>query len=91
MNTTDFVICVGVIGLVILVILGGMSALMLSDIKKRLDHLCEKNVDDIEMYILSLILIYELYSEVDCTMTISVVLLLLLIAIPITMLVIYAA
>lgn len=86
-----FFICVGVIGLVILVILGGMSALMLSDIKKRLDHLCEKNVDDIEMYILSLILIYELYSEVDCTMTISVVLLLLLIAIPITMLVIYAA
>lgn len=89
MNATDFFICVGVIGLVILVILGGMSALMLSDIKKRLDHLCEKNVDDIEMYILSLILIYELYSEVDCTMTISVVL--LLIAIPITMLVIYAA
>ena len=80
MNATDFVICVGVIGLVIS---GGMSVLMLSDLKKRLDHLYEKNVDDTDMYTL----IYALYSAVDCTLTISVA----LVAVDTIMLVLYIA
>lgn len=80
MNTTDFVICVGVIGLVIS---GGMSALMLSDLKKRLDHLYEKNVDYTDLYTL----ISVVKNAVDCTMTISVA----LVAIAITMLVLYVA
>lgn len=81
MNPTDFLVCLGVIGLVVS---GGMSALMLSDVKKRLNQLSEKIVDDTDVYTF----IYSVRIAVDCTMTISVVL--LLIAIPITMLVIYA-
>lgn len=78
MNTTDFVICVGVIGLVIS---GGMSALMLSDVKKRLNQLSEKIVDDTDVYTF----IYSVRIAVDCTMTISVA----LISVAITMLLIY--
>ena len=80
MNATDFVICVGVIGLVFF---GGMSALILSDLKEELEYLCEKNVDDIDMYTL----IVALYSAVDCTLTISVA----LVAVATTMLVLYVA
>ena len=78
MNTTDFLVCLGVIGLVIS---GGMSALMLSDVKKRLNQLSEKIVDDTDVYTF----IYSVRIAVDCTMTISVA----LISVAITMLLIY--
>ena len=80
MNTKDFVICVCVS---LLVSSGGMSALILSDLKEELEYLCEKNVDDIDMYTL----IVALYSAVDCTLTISVA----LVAVSTTMLVLYIA
>lgn len=80
MNTTDFLVCLGVIGLVVS---GGMSALMLSDVKKRLNQLSEKIVDDTDVYTF----IYSVRIVVDCTMTISVA----LVAIAITMLVLYVA
>ena len=78
MNTTDFLVCLGVIGLVVS---GGMSALMLSDVKKRLNQLSEKIVDDTDVYTF----IYSVRIAVDCTMTISVA----LISVAITMLLIY--
>lgn len=78
MNAIDFFICVGVIGLVIS---GGVSTLMLSDVKKRLNQLSEKIVDDTDVYTF----IYSVRIAVDCTMTISVA----LISVAITMLLIY--
>ena len=78
MNPTDFLVCLGVIGLVVS---GGMSALMLSDVKKRLNQLSEKIVDDTDVYTF----IYSVRIAVDCTMTISVA----LISVAITMLLIY--
>ena len=78
MNTTDFLVCLGVIGLVIS---GGVSTLMLSDVKKRLNQLSEKIVDDTDVYTF----IYSVRIAVDCTMTISVA----LISVAITMLLIY--
>ena len=78
MNPTDFLVCLVVIGLVVS---GGMSALMLSDVKKRLNQLSEKIVDDTDVYTF----IYSVRIAVDCTMTISVA----LISVAITMLLIY--
>lgn len=79
MNIKDILVYLNVIGLVIS---GCQFTLMMSNVKDRLDELTEKIADDIDMYTL----IYALYSAVDCTMTISVALIL----IAITMLVIYA-